>query len=74
MFEVNALTLFENICELFQTDKIPLENLVSDLGDSTNYMHGKKGSLEKWVRDEGPYLLHIDGDCHHQVHNWDCCH
>ena len=47
MFEVNALTLFENICELFQTDKIPLENLVSDLGDSTNYMYGKKGSLEK---------------------------
>ena len=35
MIEINALTLFENTCKLFQDDQIPFENLVSDLSDST---------------------------------------
>ena len=43
MIEVNALTLFQTICKLFQ---IPFENLVSGLSDSTNYMCGKKNGFE----------------------------
>ena len=35
MIEVNALTLFQTICNLFQDDQILFENLVSDLSDST---------------------------------------
>ena len=52
MIEVNALTLFQTTCKLFQDDQIPFENLVSDLSDSTNYMRGKKSGLEKRLRDK----------------------
>ena len=69
MIEVNALTLFENTCKLFQDDQIPFENLVSDLSGSTNYMHGKKSGLEKRLQDKAPQLLNVDGDCCHHVHN-----
>ena len=69
VIEVNALTLFENTCKLFQDDQIPFENLVSDLSDSTTYMRGKKSGLEKRLRDKAPQLLNIDGDCYHHVHN-----
>ena len=47
MIEVNALTLFQPICKLFQDVQIPFENLVSVLNDSTNYMRSKKSGLEK---------------------------
>ena len=69
MTEVNALTFFQTICKLFQDDKIPSENLVSDLSDSTNYMHGNKSGLEKQLRDKAPQLLIVDGDCCHHVQN-----
>ena len=69
MIEVNALTLFQTICNLFQDDQILFENLVSDLSDSTNYMRGKKSGLEKQLRDKAPQLLNVDGDCRHHVHN-----
>ena len=69
VIEVNALTLFENTCKLFQDDQIPFENLVSDLSGSTNYMHGKKSGLEKRLQDKAPQLLNVDGDCCHHVHN-----
>ena len=69
MIEVNALNLFKKICELFQADQIPFENRVSDLSDSTNYIRGKKGGLEKRLRDKAPHLLNIDNDCCHHVHN-----
>ena len=69
MIEVNALTLFQTICKLFQDDQIPFENLVSDLSDSTNYMCGKKSGLEKRLQDKAPQLLNVDGDCCHHVHN-----
>ena len=69
MIEVNALTLFQTICNLFQDDQILFENLVSDLSDSTNYMRGKKSGLEKRLRDKAPQLLNVDSDCCHHVHN-----
>ena len=69
MIEVNALTLFQTTCKLFQDDQIPFENLVSDLSGSTNYMHGKKSGLEKRLQDKAPQLLNVDGDCCHHVHN-----
>ena len=31
--EVNTLNLFKKICEQFQAEQIPFENLVSDLSD-----------------------------------------
>ena len=68
MIEVNALTLFQTICNLFQDDQILFENLVSDLSDSSNYMRGKKSGLEKQL-DKAPQLLNADGDCCHHVHN-----
>ena len=69
MIEVNALTLFETTCKLFQDDQIPFKNLLSDLSDSTTYMRGKKSGLEKRLRDKASQLLNIDGDCYHHVHN-----
>ena len=69
MIEVNALTLFKKICELFQAGQIPFENLVSGLSDSTTYIHGKKGGLEKRLRDKAQHLLNIDGNCSHRIDN-----
>ena len=69
MIEVNALTLFWKTYELFLAGQIPIENLISDLSDSTNYMRGKKGGLEKRLRGKVPHLLNIDGDCCHHIHN-----
>ena len=46
LIEVNAKSLLECICNCFVRDDIPIDNLVSDLSDSTNYMRGKKGGLE----------------------------
>ena len=54
---------------MFIDDEIPLTNLVSDLSDSTNYMRGKSGGLEKKLRDLAPQMLDIDGDLCHHVHN-----
>ena len=69
MIEVNALTLFQTISNLFQDDQYPFENLLSDLNDSCNYMCGKKSGLEKWLQDRALQLLNVDGDCCHHVHN-----
>ena len=44
--------MFKKICELFQADQIPFENLVSDLSDSANFMCGEKGGLENRLRDK----------------------
>ena len=46
MVEVNTLTVFKKICELFEAEQIPFGNLVSDLSDSTNYKRGEK----RWLR------------------------
>ena len=57
LIEVNAKSLLERICNCFIRDDIPFQNLVSDLSDSTNYMRGKRGGLEKLLRSKAPQLL-----------------
>ena len=47
IIEVNAKSLLECICNCFKRDNIPFQNPVSDLSDSTNYIKGKRGELEK---------------------------
>ena len=69
LIEVNAKSLLERICNCFIRDDIPFQNLVSDLSDSTNYMRGKRGGLEKLLRSKAPQLLDIDGDVCHHFHN-----
>ena len=66
---VNAAILMTEISNLFQSDEIPWENLISDLSDSAAYMRGKKSGLEKRLRDKAPHLLDIDGDLCHHHHN-----
>ena len=66
---VNAQTLFDAIIDMFRNDEIPLDNLVSDLSDSTNYMRGKVNGFETKLRDAAPHLLDVDGDICHHVHN-----
>ena len=46
MVEVNTLTVFKKICELFEAEQIPFGNLVSGLSDNTNYKRVQK----KWLR------------------------
>ena len=69
LIEVNAKSLLECICNYFIRDDIPLQNLVSDLSVSTNYMRGKRGGLEKLLQSKAPQLLDIDGDVCHHFHN-----
>ena len=62
MIDVNEKSLLEHICNCFIRDNIPFQNLVSDLSDSTNYMRGKRGGLEKLLQTKAPQLLDIAGD------------
>ena len=70
MVTVNAATLFDHIKSTFDGDRIPMQNMVSNLSDSTNYMRGKLSGLEKRLRDEVPHLLDIDGDICHHAHGY----
>ena len=47
LIEVSAKSLLERICNCFIRDDIPFQNLVSDLSDSTNFMRGERGGVEK---------------------------
>ncbi len=69
MTDVNAKELTSKVLLCLKEDEIPLENLVSILSDSANYMRGKKGGFETLVRQKAPHLLDIDGDVCHHVHN-----
>ena len=69
LIEVNAKSLLEGICNCFIRDDIPFQNLVSDLSDSTNYMRGKRGGLEKLLQSKALQLLDIDGDVCYHIHN-----
>ena len=69
LIEINAKSLLECICSGFIRDDIPLQNLVLDLSDSTNYMRGKRGGLEQMLRSKALQLLDIDGDISHYIHN-----
>ena len=69
MIKVNVKSLLKRICNCFIRDNIPFQNLVSDLSDSTNYMRGKRGGLEKLLQSKAPQLLDIDGYVYHHIHN-----
>ena len=45
--DISAEILSEKILITFIEDNIPLENLISDLSDSVNYMYGEKSGIEK---------------------------
>ena len=47
LIQVSAKSLLEHICNYFIRDDIPFQNLVSDLSDSTNFMRGERGGVEK---------------------------
>ena len=66
---VNAQNLCTFVLSAFAEDAIPLENLVSNLSDSTNYMRGKIAGFETLLRATAPHLLDIDGDVCHHAHN-----
>ena len=69
LIEVKAKFLLERICNCFIRDDIPFQTLVSDLSDSTNYMRGKRGGLEKLLRSKALQHLDIDGDVCRHIHN-----
>ena len=69
LIEVNEKSLLECICNCFERDDIPFDNLVSNLSDSTNYMRGKKGGYEPFLREKASQLLDIDGDICHHIHS-----
>ena len=66
---VNAKNLSSFVLNSLENDHVPLDNLISSLSDSTNYMRGKKGGFETLVREKAPHLLDIDGDVCHHDHN-----
>ena len=62
----NEKTLFDYIKQVLKEEQILLTNLISNLCDSTNYMHGKKSWFETLFQDHIPHLLDTDCDtCHH---------
>ena len=46
LIEASAKSLL-GICNCYKRDDISFQNLLSDLSDSTNYIKGKRGGLEK---------------------------
>ena len=50
-------------------DGIPLESLISNLSDNTDYMQGKKSGLETKLHEKAPNMLHIGGDICHVIHS-----
>lgn len=67
--KVNAKTLSRFVLDALKADAIPLDNVVSNLSDSTNYMRGKKAGFETLLREKIEHLLDIDGDICHHAHN-----
>ena len=66
---VNAVNLFNHVKSILLNDEIPLNNVISNLSDSTNYMRGKISGFETLLRQAIPHLLDIDGDICHHTHN-----
>ena len=54
---VNAENLWKFVNCL--TIEISNDNLISDLSDNTNYMHGKKSGLKTKPCEKAPHLLDI---------------
>lgn len=65
--KVNAASLEKVLCEFFEKNSIPWNNLVSMLMDSCAVMRGSKTGLETRMHQYCPNLLDVDG-CHH-IHN-----
>ena len=51
LLSTKAELITEKILAYFDEDDIPLNNLISDLSDSTNYMRGKKGGVAEVGED-----------------------
>ncbi|RUS87552.1 hypothetical protein EGW08_004658 [Elysia chlorotica] len=63
-------SVFNAICEVFDSYQLPWSNLISVLFDSCAVMRGCKSGVEKKIRDlKAPHLLDIDGDACHHIHN-----
>ncbi|KAF3857796.1 hypothetical protein F7725_010997 [Dissostichus mawsoni] len=67
--KVNAASLEKVLCEFFEKNNIPWNNLVSMLMDSCAVMRGSKTGLEIRMHQYCPNLLDIDGDSCHHIHN-----
>ena len=67
--KVTAKNLSNYVLDALKADDIPLDNVISNLSDSTNYMRGKKAGFETLLRDKIKHLLDIDGDICHHAHN-----
>ena len=66
---VKATIIHSVILDSLKKDNIPLDNLISNLSDSANYMRGKTAGFETLLRSSAPHLLDIDGDTCHHIHN-----
>ncbi len=66
---ISAQILYRHVVSKFADDDIPLDNLISCLSDSANYMRGKTAGFETLLRKDVPHLMDIDGDTCHHVHN-----
>ncbi|XP_034144344.1 uncharacterized protein LOC109616948 isoform X1 [Esox lucius] len=67
--KVNAASLEKMLCEFFEKNNIPWNNLVSMLMDSCAVMRGSKTVLETRMHQYCPNLLDVDGDSCHHIHN-----
>ncbi|KAK5932035.1 hypothetical protein CgunFtcFv8_003771 [Champsocephalus gunnari] len=57
------------LCEFFEKNNIPWNNLVSMLMDSCAVMRGSKTGLEIRMHQYCPNLLDVDGDSCHHIHS-----
>ncbi|XP_034058946.1 uncharacterized protein LOC117537731 isoform X2 [Gymnodraco acuticeps] len=67
--KLNAASLEKVLCEFFEKNNIPWNNLVSMLMDSCAVMKGSKTGLEIRMHQYCPNLLDVDGDSCHHIHN-----
>lgn len=67
--KVDAASLERVLCDFFDKNNIPWQNLVSLLIDSCAVMRGSKTGLETRVHQHCPNLLDVDGDSCHHIHN-----
>ncbi|KAJ4929460.1 hypothetical protein JOQ06_005068 [Pogonophryne albipinna] len=67
--KLNAASLEKVLCEFFEKNNIPWNNLVSMLMDSCAVMRGSKTGLEIRMHQYCPNLLDVDGDSCHHIHN-----
>ncbi|CAL4166836.1 unnamed protein product [Meganyctiphanes norvegica] len=69
LIKVDALSLYNELVEIFTKFDLDWDKLCSILMDSCAVMRGPKSGLETRIRERAPHLLDIDGDNCHHVHN-----